>query len=68
MLLGILTHQLSTGVVIALHGKETSAGNFLVEDILEAGIPPQITLPSISKFFPILACSFSIFPICLHKF
>ncbi|KAE8674277.1 DNA polymerase delta small subunit [Hibiscus syriacus] len=31
-----------TGVVIALHGKETSAGAFFVEDVLEAGLPPQI--------------------------
>ncbi|KAK8446900.1 hypothetical protein SEVIR_9G560300v4 [Setaria viridis] len=33
-----------TGVVVALHGKETSAGNFLVEDVLEAGLPPQTAL------------------------
>nr|CAB3497201.1 unnamed protein product [Digitaria exilis] len=35
-----------TGVVVALHGKETSAGNFLVEDVLEAGLPPQTALSS----------------------
>ncbi|ONL93235.1 DNA polymerase delta small subunit [Zea mays] len=35
-----------TGVVVALHGKETSAGNFLVEDVLEAGLPPQSALSS----------------------
>ncbi|XP_051183494.1 DNA polymerase delta small subunit [Lolium perenne] len=38
-----------TGVVVALHGKETSAGNFLVEDVLEAGLPPQTVLPSINE-------------------
>ncbi|KAI3517884.1 hypothetical protein L1887_17105 [Cichorium endivia] len=35
-----------TGNIVALHGKETSGGNFLVEDILEAGLPPQLDLPS----------------------
>lgn len=34
-----------TGVVAALHGKETSAGDFLVLDVLEAGLPPQIEHP-----------------------
>ncbi|GLT65829.1 hypothetical protein SLA2020_382350 [Shorea laevis] len=34
-----------TGVVVALHGRETSAGEFFVEDVLEAGLPPQIELP-----------------------
>ncbi|KAA8518272.1 hypothetical protein F0562_015845 [Nyssa sinensis] len=34
-----------TGIVVALHGKETDAGDFLVEDILDAGLPPQIELP-----------------------
>ncbi|PIN03618.1 DNA polymerase delta, regulatory subunit 55 [Handroanthus impetiginosus] len=34
-----------TGMVVALHGKETGAGDFLVEDILEAGLPHQIELP-----------------------
>ncbi|VAI24457.1 unnamed protein product [Triticum turgidum subsp. durum] len=38
-----------TGVVVALHGKETSAGNFLVEDVMEAGLPPQTVLPSINE-------------------
>ncbi|KAK3148497.1 hypothetical protein QOZ80_3BG0295770 [Eleusine coracana subsp. coracana] len=33
-----------TGVVLALRGKETSAGNFLVEDVLEAGLPHQTSL------------------------
>uniref|UniRef100_A0A0D9VP17 DNA polymerase delta small subunit n=1 Tax=Leersia perrieri TaxID=77586 RepID=A0A0D9VP17_9ORYZ len=54
-----------TGVVVAVHGKETSAGNFLVEDVLEAGLPPQTPLPSISNIFPILVRSFSISTICL---
>ncbi|KAL7254398.1 hypothetical protein ACSBR1_008732 [Camellia fascicularis] len=34
-----------TGLVVALHGKETGAGDFWVEDILEAGLPNQIALP-----------------------
>ncbi|PIA61463.1 hypothetical protein AQUCO_00300752v1 [Aquilegia coerulea] len=34
-----------TGTVVALHGNETNAGDFLVQDILEAGLPPQIELP-----------------------
>ncbi|CAA0837481.1 DNA polymerase delta small subunit [Striga hermonthica] len=34
-----------TGIVTALHGKETGNGEFLVEDILEAGLPPQTKLP-----------------------
>ncbi|KAK9122657.1 hypothetical protein Sjap_012259 [Stephania japonica] len=33
-----------TGIVVALHGKETDAGDFLVLDILEAGLAPQIEL------------------------
>lgn len=34
-----------TGVVVAFLGKETGAGSFLVQDILEAGLPPQIEKP-----------------------
>ncbi|KAK4489702.1 hypothetical protein RD792_000336 [Penstemon davidsonii] len=34
-----------TGIVVALHGKETGDGDFMVENILEAGLPPQIDLP-----------------------
>ncbi|XP_075108541.1 DNA polymerase delta small subunit isoform X5 [Nicotiana tabacum] len=34
-----------TGMIAALHGKETSAGDFLVEDVLEAGLPQQIERP-----------------------
>ncbi|GFY99816.1 DNA polymerase delta small subunit [Actinidia rufa] len=34
-----------TGIVVALHGKETDAGDFWVEDILESGLPDQIELP-----------------------
>ncbi|GMH20107.1 hypothetical protein Nepgr_021948 [Nepenthes gracilis] len=34
-----------TGVVVALLGKETGAGSFLVQDFLEAGLPPQIEKP-----------------------
>ncbi|KAI3674314.1 hypothetical protein L2E82_52411 [Cichorium intybus] len=33
------------GNVVALHGKETSGVDFLVEDILDAGLPPQLDLP-----------------------
>lgn len=33
------------GNIIALHGKETSAGEFFVEDALEAGLPQQIEQP-----------------------
>lgn len=32
-------------MIAALHGKETSAGDFLVEDVLEAGLPQQIERP-----------------------
>ncbi|XP_076904612.1 DNA polymerase delta small subunit-like [Bidens hawaiensis] len=35
-----------TGNVVALHGKETGGGDFFVEDILEAGLPPQLDLPN----------------------
>ncbi|KAF3633981.1 putative peptidyl-prolyl cis-trans isomerase CYP20-2, chloroplastic-like [Capsicum annuum] len=34
-----------TGNIVALHGKETSAGEFLVEDVLEPGLPQQIERP-----------------------
>lgn len=34
-----------TGIVVALHGKETGAGDFLVHEVLEAGLPPQIEFP-----------------------
>ncbi|XP_052299127.1 DNA polymerase delta small subunit isoform X2 [Citrus sinensis] len=34
-----------TGIVVALHGKETSAGEFLVLDVLDAGLAPQKELP-----------------------
>ncbi|XWS66442.1 hypothetical protein CRYUN_Cryun05aG0199600 [Craigia yunnanensis] len=38
-----------TGVVVALHGKETTAGDFFVEDVLEAGLPSQIERPLKSR-------------------
>ncbi|XP_068640007.1 DNA polymerase delta small subunit [Aristolochia californica] len=38
-----------TGNVLALHGKETGNGDFLVQDVLEAGLPPQIPLELGSK-------------------
>ncbi|KAL1550032.1 DNA polymerase delta subunit 2 [Salvia divinorum] len=34
-----------TGIVVALHGKETGAGDFEVEDVLEAVLPHQIDRP-----------------------
>ncbi|KAJ3682005.1 hypothetical protein LUZ60_014578 [Juncus effusus] len=34
-----------TGAVVALHGKEISGGDFLVEDILEPGLAPQVDRP-----------------------
>ncbi|CAO2822137.1 unnamed protein product [Amaranthus hypochondriacus] len=34
-----------TGVVAAFLGKESTAGSFLVQEILEAGLPPQIEKP-----------------------
>lgn len=42
------------GNIVALHGKETDAGEFLVLDVLEAGLPPQIELPlkSSTMLFP----------------
>ncbi|KAL6551392.1 DNA polymerase delta subunit 2 [Orobanche minor] len=33
------------GIVVAVHGKETDAGDFMVKGILEAGLPPQIKRP-----------------------
>ncbi|THU56699.1 hypothetical protein C4D60_Mb11t19960 [Musa balbisiana] len=38
-----------TGIVVALHGKETSEGKFFVLDMLEAGLPPQIEQPPSSN-------------------
>ena len=35
------------GIIVALHGKETCVGDFFVDDILEAGLPPQIERPLI---------------------
>ncbi|XP_010672651.2 DNA polymerase delta small subunit isoform X1 [Beta vulgaris subsp. vulgaris] len=34
-----------TGIVAAFLGKETGAGSFFVQDILDAGLPPQIQKP-----------------------
>ncbi|ESW34328.1 hypothetical protein PHAVU_001G143200 [Phaseolus vulgaris] len=34
-----------TGIVVALLGKESGAGDFLVQDVLDAGLPPQIEFP-----------------------
>ncbi|XP_038702275.1 DNA polymerase delta small subunit-like [Tripterygium wilfordii] len=38
-----------TGIVVALHGKDSGAGDFTVQDVLEAGLPPQIEFPLKSK-------------------
>ncbi|KAJ1693665.1 hypothetical protein LUZ63_010363 [Rhynchospora breviuscula] len=38
-----------TGIVIAVHGKETSEGDFFVEDFLEAGLAPQVDRPLDSR-------------------
>ncbi|KAI6673833.1 hypothetical protein NL676_001739 [Syzygium grande] len=38
-----------TGVVAALHGRETDAGDFLVQDVLEAGLPSQLEFPLKSR-------------------
>ncbi|KAL6145326.1 hypothetical protein ACLB2K_056014 [Fragaria x ananassa] len=38
-----------TGNIVALHGKETSEGEFVVLDVLEPGLPPQIELPLKSR-------------------
>lgn len=40
-----MLYDISVGLVIALHGKETGAGDFMVEDVLEAGLPQQIDRP-----------------------
>uniref|UniRef100_A0A7C9EQH3 Uncharacterized protein n=1 Tax=Opuntia streptacantha TaxID=393608 RepID=A0A7C9EQH3_OPUST len=46
---GLLPSAYVTGVVVALLGKATGAGSFLVQDFLEAGLPPQIEkLPKLS--------------------
>ncbi|KAG0468702.1 hypothetical protein HPP92_018030 [Vanilla planifolia] len=34
-----------TGTGLALHGMKTNEGDFLVQDFLEAGLPPQMKLP-----------------------
>ncbi|XP_031381829.1 DNA polymerase delta small subunit isoform X1 [Punica granatum] len=34
-----------TGIVVALLGRETGNGDFHVEDVLEAGLPPQLEMP-----------------------
>ncbi|KAI5671605.1 hypothetical protein M9H77_11969 [Catharanthus roseus] len=44
----VLPSAYVTGVVAALHGKETGDGSFLVEDVLEAGLPHQVERPIIS--------------------
>ncbi|KAF3321102.1 DNA polymerase delta small subunit isoform X2 [Carex littledalei] len=38
-----------TGIVVAIHGKETSKGDFFVEDFLDAGLPPQVDRPLDSR-------------------
>ena len=48
-----------TGLVVALHGKETSDGDFFVQDILEAGLAPQKPLPLGSGAVPLIYLSFA---------
>ncbi|XP_022982949.1 DNA polymerase delta small subunit [Cucurbita maxima] len=43
----LLPSVYATGIIVALHGKETCVGDFFVDDILEAGLPPQIERPLI---------------------
>ncbi|KAK6945374.1 DNA polymerase alpha/delta/epsilon, subunit B, partial [Dillenia turbinata] len=38
----LLPSKYVTGIVVALHGKDSGAGDFFVQDVLEAGLPPQI--------------------------
>ncbi|XP_050383250.1 DNA polymerase delta small subunit isoform X2 [Argentina anserina] len=38
-----------TGNIVALHGKETDEGEFVVLDVLEPGLSPQIELPLKSR-------------------
>ncbi|CAA6669558.1 unnamed protein product [Spirodela intermedia] len=38
-----------TGIVMALHGKETSDGAFFVQDVLVADLPPQVQRPLSSE-------------------
>ncbi|GAV63959.1 DNA_pol_E_B domain-containing protein [Cephalotus follicularis] len=38
-----------TGIVAAVHGKDSGAGDFVVQDFLEAGLPPQVELPLKSR-------------------
>lgn len=51
-----------SGIVVALHGKETSEGDFFVQDMLEAGLPPQTELP-LSSSTVLLYLSLTL---CLH--
>lgn len=53
-----------TGVILALRGKETSDSEFLVEDILEAGPPPQIERPAILGPTNNLIFAFMYFSMC----
>ncbi|KAK4834219.1 hypothetical protein QYF36_019081 [Acer negundo] len=45
----LLPSSYVTGIVVALHGKETGAGDFFVQDVLEAGLAPQIEFPLESR-------------------
>ncbi|XP_028549804.1 DNA polymerase delta small subunit [Dendrobium catenatum] len=38
-----------TGIGLALHGMKTIEGDFLVQDLLEAGFPPQTKLPRLGE-------------------
>ncbi|WVZ07527.1 hypothetical protein V8G54_020873 [Vigna mungo] len=41
----IIPPEYVTGIVVAVLGKESGAGDFLVQDVLDAGLPPQIEFP-----------------------
>ncbi|KAK2417283.1 DNA polymerase delta subunit 2 [Trifolium repens] len=45
----ILPSVYVTGIVVAIYGKETGAGDFLVHEVLEAGLPQQIEFPIKSR-------------------
>ena len=45
----INAHQMYTGTVIALAGKEESAGHFKVEEYVFVGLSPQRPLPNITQ-------------------
>ncbi|PKU87571.1 DNA polymerase delta small subunit [Dendrobium catenatum] len=45
-----------TGIGLALHGMKTIEGDFLVQDLLEAGFPPQTKLPRLGMSHSFFHC------------